>query len=135
MKAAITIAIIVLVGFGAYKLWEYWDQTEQQKTASQRAAASEVRPETLEGLPTPLEPQLRQAQERGPDAFKEFIDTLRKTPSVRDPRLAWIELDYVVMISGKDPVEAKKLFAKIKERTPPDSPVYPRIKTLEKTFQ
>src|SRR5262245_1758774 len=135
MKAVITIAIIVLVGFGAYKLWDYWDQTEQQKAASERAAAGEVRPETLEGLPAPLEPRLREAQERGTESFKEFIDTIKKTPSVRDPRLAWIELDYVVMISGKDPVEAKKLFAKIRERTPPNSPVYPRVKSLENTFK
>jgi hypothetical protein len=54
---------------------------------------------------------------------------------VKDPRLAWIELDYVVMLSPSDPVEAKKLFAQIKKRTPADSPIMPRIRSLEKTYE
>jgi hypothetical protein len=39
------------------------------------------------------------------------------------------------MISVKDPVEAKKIFAEVKKRTPPDSPIYPRIKLLSKTYE
>ena len=31
MKIAIGILILALVGFGAFKLWEYWDATEQNK--------------------------------------------------------------------------------------------------------
>jgi hypothetical protein len=135
MKIAISIVVIVLLGFGAFKLWEYWDQTEREKAIAQRTAGGAVDPRTIQGLPSQLEPQLEEAKQRGPEAFKQFIDNIKRSSLVRDPRLAWIELDYVVMLSGKDPVEAKRLFRKIKQRVEPDSPVYPRIKSLERTFE
>ena len=133
MKIAITILIVAIVGFGGYKLWEYWDQTQQQKTVADPNQG--VQPQSLPGLPSQLETKLQEAQRKGPEAFKEFIDTIKKSPFVKDPRLAWIELDYVVMIAPKDPAEAKRIFAKVKDRTPQNSPVYPRIKSLEKTFE
>jgi hypothetical protein len=133
MKIAIIILIVAVVGFGGYKLWEYWDATDQQKTTAEPTQS--VRPESLPGLPNSLEYKLKEAQNKGPDAFKEFIDQIKKSPLVKDPRLAWIELDYVVMIAAKDPAEAKRIFAKVKERTPQNSPVYPRVQSLAKTFE
>ena len=55
--------------------------------------------------------------------------------SVVDPRRAWIQLDYVVEVSREDPSEAKRVFKNVKDRTPPSSPVYSRIKSLEKTYE
>ena len=133
MKIAIGILILALVGFGGYKLWEYWAQTEQNKVVADPAA--NIRPESLQGLPQPLEPQLKEAQDKGPEAFREFIANIKKSPLVKDPRLAWIELDYVVMVARTDPAEAKRVFRKVKERVPADSPVYPRIQSLQKTFE
>ena len=133
MKIAIAILILALVGFGAFKLWEYWDSTEQNKAAPDPTAS--VQPQGLQGLPQALEQPLQEAQAKGPEAFREFIDKIKKSPLVKDPRLAWIELDYVVMLAGKDPAQAKKVFRKVKERTPTDSPVYARVKSLEKTFE
>jgi hypothetical protein len=132
MKIAIGILILALVGFGGFKLWEYWGSTEQNKVVDPSAG---LRPESLQGLPSGLEQPLVDAKAKGPEAFREFIDNIKKSPLVKDPRLAWIELDYVVMVAAKDPREAKKVFAKVKERTPTDSPVYPRIQSLEKNFQ
>jgi len=54
---------------------------------------------------------------------------------VDDPRKAWIELDYVVGIAKDDPQKRKRIFADVKGRTPTTSPVYARIKTLEKTYE
>jgi len=133
MKIAIIILVIAVVGFGAYKLWEYWDTTDQQKTIVDPGQS--LQPQSLPGLPSQLEPKLQEAQRKGPQAFKEFIETIKKSPLVKDPRLAWIELDYVMMIAAKDPAEAKRIFAKVKDRTPQNSPVYPRIKELEKSFE
>jgi hypothetical protein len=133
MKIAIGILILAVVGFGGFKLWEYWDSTEQNKTVSNPVA--NVQPQALQGLPQGLEQPLQEAQAKGPDAFREFIENIKKSPLVKDPRLAWIELDYVVMLAGKDPAEARKVFRKVKERTPTDSPVYARVKSLEKTFE
>ena len=134
MKVVIAIIIVAVLGFVGFKVWEYWTQTEGDKAVPGKTT-TQVQPESLPGLPNQLESRLQEAQKKGPDTFREFIDSIKKSPLVKDPRLAWIELDYVVMIASKDPAEAKRLFAKIKERTPPDSPVYPRIKSLEKTFE
>lgn len=133
MKAVIAIVVIALLGFVGYKAWEYWTQTEKDKSLTNPTTA--IQPESLQGLPPQLEPRLQEAKSKGPDTFKEFIDSIKKSPLVKDPRLAWIELDYVVMVASKDPAEAKRIFAKVKDRTPPDSPVYGRIKSLEKTFE
>jgi hypothetical protein len=133
MKIAIGILILALVGFGGFKLWEYWGTTEQNKAAPDPTA--NVQPQALQGLPQALEQPLQEAQAKGPEAFREFIDKIKKSPLVKDPRLAWIELDYVVLLAGKDPAEARKVFRKVKERTPTDSPVYARVKSLEKTFE
>jgi hypothetical protein len=134
MKIVIAIVIVALLGVGGFKLWEYWDQTDQRKSVPDPTAG--VRAESLPGLPSTLEPKLQEAMaKKNPEALKEFIDSIKKSPLVKDPRLAWIELDYVVMVATKDPSEARKVFLKVKERTPTDSPVYPRVKSLEGNFQ
>jgi hypothetical protein len=133
MKVLIAILIVAALGFVGYKVYDYWTQTDTDKSPIEKAP--EVRPENLQGLPYQLEQGLQEAKTRGPDAYKEFIERIKKSPLVTDPRLAWIELDYVVMIASRDPAEAKRVFLKVKERTPPNSPVYPRIKSLEKTFE
>ena len=101
----------------------------------EKISGAAVDPESLPGLPYQLAPKVAERQKAGPVAFKAFIDQCKQLPGVKDPRLAWMELDYVVMISGSDPVEAKKIFWEVKKRTPENSPVYPRIKSLEKTYE
>jgi hypothetical protein len=136
MKALIIIAIIVVVGFGVSKLYDYYQNVNQENDAKrQEAAAANVAPEQLPGLPYQLEPPFRKAQEEGVKGLKQWLETNRRNPQLKDPRLAWIELDYVLLIKGTDPVEAKRVFADVKNRTPPDSPVSPRIKIIEKTFE
>jgi hypothetical protein len=44
-------------------------------------------------------------------------------------------LDYVLLISHQDPAEARRIFKDIQDRTPTFSPVYDRVKRLEKAFQ
>jgi hypothetical protein len=54
---------------------------------------------------------------------------------VQDPRKAWIELDYCVLVSHEDLPEARRVFAEVKARTPESSPVWPRIKDLQKVYE
>jgi len=54
---------------------------------------------------------------------------------VQDPRKAWIELDYCVMVAREDPAEAKRVFRDVKARTAASSPVWPRIQKLQKTYE
>ncbi|HYV32349.1 MAG TPA: hypothetical protein VEO53_14755 [Candidatus Binatia bacterium] len=136
MRALITILIVLVVGFGAYKVWEYWNEVKDRRLTEEKSSAgADIQPERLPGLPYQLEAKLRDAQQAGPAALKRFLEACKRYPSVKDPRLAWIELDYVVLISGTDPVEAKKIFWNVKQRTATDSPVYPRIRAMAKTYE
>ena len=135
MKALIAIVAVVVVCFGAYKIWEYWDQTDQERAAKQHPTSESLDPTRLPGLDPKYEALLQQARREGAASLKRWLEAYKSSGVAKDPRLAWIELDYVVMISTENPIEAKKVFARVKSRTPADSPVYPRMKALEKTYE
>jgi hypothetical protein len=136
MKIAIALILLLLAGFLGFSLWDHWREVNEQKRAEQQAATgADIDPRTLPGLPSQLEIKLEEAQRGDLVRFKAFIDGIKQLKDVKDPRLAWIELDYVVMLSHSNPVEAKKLFWEIKKRTPESSPIYPRIRTLAKTYE
>ena len=136
MKALISILIALAVGYAGYKIYEHWENIKEQRVLEDKASkGADIDPDQLPGLPSYLQSKLREVQKFGdPAVFKRFIDSCKTQPGVRDPRLAWMELDYVVMISATDPVTAKKIFRAVKKRTPEDSPIYPRIKSLAKTY-
>ena len=54
---------------------------------------------------------------------------------IADPRKAWIELDYVVLLAQSSPGAARQKFQEVKSRVQPDSPVYGRVRQLEKTYE
>ena len=135
MKIAISILIIVAVVFVVYKGWDYWETVNKQREAQKQADYTQIDPRSLPGVPYNAENALQEAYNKGTVALKEWIDNAKRSPLISDPRLAWIELDYVVRVAREDPVQARKVFAEVKKRTPPDSPVYRRIKELEKTYE
>lgn len=135
MKIAISILIIIAVVFVAYKGWEYWDTVQHEREVQKQVETSQTDPRSLPGLPYQAETALQEAYQKGAPALKEWLDKAKRSGAVTDPRLAWIELDYVVRISREDPVQAKRIFAEVKKRTPTDSPVYRRIKELAKTYE
>jgi hypothetical protein len=139
IKTLIGIAIIALLGFGGWKLYQVWDKYSSEKDLQeqQAAAAASVVPEQLAGMPSGWEENFQKANNAAKNGdVKALHDWLKAHgQQVDDPRRAWIELDYMVMISRTDPQEARAIFDSVKDRTPQDSPVYPRIKQLEKTYQ
>lgn len=136
MRVLIGILIVVLLCIGAWKVWEHWQKVSEQQAGSVNLDAKvEIRPDTLPGLPYQLVPKLAEAQQRGPATLKKFLETWRNAPGVADPRLAWIELDYVNMIANSDPLEAKRIFLSVKERVPTNSVIYPRIRSLSKAYE
>ena len=135
MKIAISILILVGVIFGAYKLWEYKEGLYQERKAQKRTETTQIDPRSLPGVPPQGEAALQEAYNKGTQGLKEWLDKAKRNPLIKDPRLAWVELDYMVRISRENPIEAKKIFAAVKKRTPSDSPVYRRIKELEKTYE
>jgi|ERR1041385_804532 hypothetical protein len=131
MKVLISILLIIGVIWVAVKIFNYWEDVGAEKVAQQKAAT--VTPASLAGLPRDLEPSLKEAQQAGARDLRNWLKAHRQ--EVQDPRLAWIELDYVVLVARENPEEAKQVFAAVKERIGSDSPVYQRVKNLEKTYQ
>jgi len=133
-KALITVAIVAIVALGGWQLFEYWDRMQDDKLAAEKsAAAATVNPDTLPGLPAGYDASLRAAQQQGAAAFGNWLKAYG--PAVQDPRKAWIQLDYVLLITRENPQEAKRIFGEVKDRTPPSSPVWPRVHELEKSYR
>ena len=134
MTKVISILIIVLVIYGGWELFFYWEKVRDEKVNSEKAAAAAaVVPEQLPGMPAGLEPSLQAAQKAGVTGLKNWLRMYDR--KVGDPRLAWIQLDYVVLVARDDPAEARRVFAAVKQRITPASPVYERVKQLEKTYE
>jgi hypothetical protein len=133
-KVLITIAIIAAVALVGWQLFDYWEKVQDDKLAAQKQAASaQVNPDALPGLPQGWDTSLRNAEQQGATALANWLKTYGA--KVQDPRKAWIELDYVLLITRDNPQEAKRIFAEVKDRTSPSSPVWPRIHELEKSYQ
>ncbi len=134
MSRAIAILIILLLIYGGYRVYLYYENVKtQDQAAQQQAAATEVQPESLPGLPQDLEESLKAAQQQGASALRKWLQSYGTR--VQDPRLAWIELDFCEAVFRDNPSEARRVFAAVKARTPPSSPVWPRIKALEKSYE
>lgn len=134
MKALITIVIIVGAIMGGWQIYSTWlDVKEKEKEKPASEAVAPLSGSQLSGMVSQLEPILETAQRQGASGLRQFLTTYGKT--ISDPRLASIELDYVVLVTKDDPAEAKKVFARVKKRTPRESPVYARIKQLEKVYE
>ena len=135
MKGLISILIIAAICFGGWQLWKYWTDVRAKSSSAPPPAEQSAVEQKLPGMDGRLEPSLQKAQQGGAPALKQWLDTYRRSGLVKDPRLASIELDYVLLLGRENPVEAKRLFSEVRNRVPASSPVYPRIKALEPTFQ
>ena len=134
MTKIIGAVIIIAALYGGWHLFLYWEKVRnEEQVAQKQAAATAMVPEQLPGMPQALETSLQAAQKEGATSLRNWLRTYNR--ALQDPRKAWIELDYCVLLSREDPAEARRLFAAIKERTPPSSPVWPRIKQLEQTYE
>ncbi len=134
MTKIITALIIIGCLYAGWELFLYWDRVKnEEETTRKEQAAAAVSPQQLPGMPYQLEASLAAAQNQGAEGLQNWLKTYG--PTIQDPRKAWIELDYVVALTRESPAEARRLFAAIKERTGPSSPVWKRIKELEKTYE
>ncbi|SPE60082.1 conserved exported hypothetical protein [Verrucomicrobia bacterium] len=133
MTKLIAIAIVAAALFAGWEFFLYWDQVQQEKDLERkREQAAIVTGDQLQGVPFPLQASLQVAQQRGLAGLRDWLQLYGQ--KIQDPRKAWIELDYCVLLSRDNVAAAKAVFKQVKERTPPTSPVWPRIKKLEKTY-
>lgn len=134
MTRLIAVLIVLAVVFFGYRFYLYWDKIRDEHDQQKRVeAAANVSPESLPGMPYQLEQSLRTTREKGPAAFRAWFNTYER--QLADPRKARIELDLCVALARENPAEAKRIFASVKNRVPPTSPVWPKMKELEKTFE
>jgi hypothetical protein len=134
MKAVLTLVVLTGLYFGVKEARQYFNAHQENPPASALPpAAPQTSGGQLPGLPEKLEPVLESAQQRGASGLHDFLAENAK--SMRDPRLAWIQLDYAVLAAPGDLAEARRVFAAVRARLKPDSPVYARMKQLEKTYE
>jgi hypothetical protein len=134
MLRLIIIALIVYGVFyvGSSMMGKYKQIDKDGSTETSPAKVAPAQPADLDGMPPQLQASLDAAEAQGPAALKRWLETHRKY--CRDPKLGDIEIDLAVALMRQNTVEAKKVFANVKARTPPSSPLQPRIKSLSKTF-
>lgn len=127
MKALITLVLIAGLYLLGKSIMDQYKAKQQKENPDQPAAVTQ-----LEGVPAHLEVSLQNATAAGAPTLKTWLHHNRKY--CRDPRLAEIELTYVVLVSRTDPSEAKQIFQSVKRRTPKTSPIYERVQRLNATY-
>lgn len=142
MKALITIFIILVAVYGFMELVGFYDRStkrtnrssdeEWNQAATVPTGNAPITGSSLSGLPPTLEGSLAQAQQEGVEVFGKWLKTWHK--QIQDPRLAWIELDYVVLLNLKSHREARERFQEVKARVGPGSPVLDRIAKLDSAY-
>jgi hypothetical protein len=131
MTKLISIFIVVVVLFCAWQGYKYWQGVEQEDEYQSKKLP--FHPDMLSGLPSELYTSYNTAKDKGPDVMRQWLKAYGN--AVKDPRKAWIEMDFCTAIARDNPAEARSIFADVKARTPETSPAYPRVKQLEASFQ
>jgi hypothetical protein len=130
MTRLITVLIIVVVAFCAWQGYKF-AREEMNKEDKEKVDTTPLRGDQLPGLPYRLDSSYHNVKQDS-DTFRKWLKTY--ADQIEDPRRAWIELDFCVLVTRENPAEARALFEQVKARTGPSSPVYPRVKELEKTY-
>jgi hypothetical protein len=133
MTKLIWAFIIIVVIFCGWQFFQYWEKVENEERTRKKEAAAVLNPAYLPGLPQQMDQSYQNALQHGNSAMRDWLKTYG--PALQDPRKAWIELDFCVAITREDPAEARRIFKAVKDRTPPSSPIQPRLKQLEKSYE
>ena len=135
MKNLIGLAMIAAVLFGAYKLWEVYDQSNTTKKLEGRVDQRQEFGAHLQGMDLRLEQRLREAYGKGALGLAAFLKDYGNTVHLQDPRLAWVELDYAKLLINKDPGQGKKVFQQVQARVPNGSALAAKVKDDAEIWQ
>ncbi len=129
-----TILFIALLVFFGYKLYRRIErQVAGVMQEGEKVTDTNTGPSVLTGMPPELEASWERAARMGPGAMSNWLSLYGSR--VRDPRLAWIQLDYCERVAWANPAEAKRIFNEVRNRAGTNSAVYARIKRLEAAFR
>lgn len=132
MKFVLLFLLVATVGFGVYRISLIYRSIPSDESTREKAAPV-VTDESLPALTPPLEASLAAATQAGPQALCQWL--VQHGGWIPEPRLSGIQLDYAQMLVRSNPAEARRLYAAVKARTPPNSPLAPRLKQLSRTFE
>ena len=130
MTKIISIFVAIIVLWGGWHFYLYWTSV---KNDDGKPAQVEVNPNYLPGLPGQLVEGYMNAKQNGPKAMGAWLNAYGS--QLQDPRKAWIQLDYVVSVTRENPQEAKRVFEDVKGRLSENSPIWPRVKELQSTYE
>lgn len=137
MKVLITVFIIMVAVYLFLQVAGVYDRSvhpgRQTSETAPAASHSGTSGESLPGLPPYLEASLAQAHQEGAEALGKWLKTWSR--QVQDPRLASIELDYIVLLNLKNHRDARDRFLQVAARVPPGSPVAERIRKLAPAYE
>jgi hypothetical protein len=147
MSKFLGILVLLALGYGIYALVNHYQNFQSDPNAGAVSSTittsedgtllpppgEEIPTESLAGLPPNFDKTLKAAYEKGAPGLGAWLKAYNRY--VADPRRAGIELDYCVLLARTDPARAKEMFATVKKRVTPDSPLYPRVKRLAQTFE
>lgn len=133
MTKLISILIILVVLFCGYQIWQKWESVQNEEETKAKQAAAAMDPNNLQGMPGQLYGSYQAALQHGNNAMRNWLK--QYGPNLQDPKKAWIELDFAVALTREDPQEARRIFKEVKARTPENSPIMPRIRQLEKSYE
>jgi len=140
MKALISIFLVLTAIWVFLQIAGVYDRTAKPHAAEESAARAAtpsassggVPGDELPGLPPQFEASLTQARSGGVEELGKWLKQWGK--QVRDPRLASIELDYIVMLNLRNHKAARERFLEVATRTQPGSPVFERIRKLAPAY-
>lgn len=129
MNSRLILALIVVL---VAALIYYQQTVEKPSGRGESPSAEGIRPTDLSGLPQQLDASLHHAQEGGVEALGAWLATYGA--QVQDPRKAWIQLDYCTLLARENPQKAREIYREVRQRVGKDSPVYARVKDLERSL-
>ncbi len=132
MSNFVALVLVGLLLYGASRFNKYW-QSVKAKQEQAEGVQQDKGPTVLPGLPQTMEASLQAAQKQGANGLRNWLKQYRAF--VQDPRLAQIELDFVVLVAMSDRGEAQRVFQSVQARVQPGSPLFDRVKKLEKSYQ
>ena len=133
MSRIYNVLLIAALLWGAHRFYSFCKRVQQDAPAG-GGSGLEVSGDALPGLSPELVPSYQAASGSGA-TLKRWLAENAGSPGLKDPRKASIQLDYVMMISRDNPDEARQVFAEVKSRTPPASPVYRRVQKLASVYE
>lgn len=138
MKPLIAILILLVAVFAFTQITGFYNRTAVSRPPGQpdplppTEFAGNPTGDALPGLPPALEASLAQARQQGMEELGKWLKQWGR--QVQDPRLAWIELDYVVLLNLSNRKAAREHFEQVAARIGPGSPVYERVQKLAPAY-